>query len=63
MGSIHQYVTQVTERNQQRYSVKYDEKKAGKNRLGDRHHYSKWGSRPAIARQTSYLLPPIIRRY
>ncbi|WP_265182634.1 hypothetical protein [Providencia rettgeri] len=37
-------------------------KKAGKNRLGEKHHYSKWGSRPATADQTSYLLPSIIVR-
>ncbi|EPL9571531.1 hypothetical protein MMK73_003638 [Providencia rettgeri] len=53
----------MAERSQHSHNVKYDEKKAGKNRLGEDHHYSKWGSRPAIARQTSYLLPPIIRGY
>ncbi|MEX5731606.1 hypothetical protein [Providencia hangzhouensis] len=57
MGSIHKYVTQVAERNQQRDSAKYDEKikKAGKNRLGDKHHYSKWGSRPATCKPNELL--------
>ncbi|HGN1706236.1 TPA: hypothetical protein ACKRTE_002106 [Providencia rettgeri] len=48
-------MTQVAERNQQRYSAKYDEKKAGKNRLGDKHHYSKWGSWSAIYRPNELL--------
>ncbi|MEX9910934.1 hypothetical protein [Providencia huaxiensis] len=48
-------MTAVAERSQHSHGAKYDEKKAGKNRLGDKHHYSKWGSRPATCRPNELL--------